>query len=200
MHKLILISIAVVISLFAATAEAGGKYRGNDHGDEDYGGDTDYAEVLSSRPVYSRVQFGEPRQECFDERVVRRDNYGDNVRGVSNFDSTAGAVIGGVLGGVVGHQFGAGSGRRIATAIGAVIGASSGSNYVHEDGYRHDQPYGDQVSYEQHCHIVSDNRYEDQQDGYDVTYRYQDQIYNTHLPYDPGNRLLVRVKVSPVRY
>ena len=202
MHKPTLIAIATAASLFAATAQAGGKFRGNDYDDDNdgYRGNTAYAQVLSSRPIYSQLRVSQPRQECFDERVVQRDNYGDYNRGVSNFDSTAGAVIGGLIGGAAGHQVSAGSGRRIATAIGAVIGASVGQNYVRENGYRRDQDYGNQVSYEQRCRTVSDSRYEDRLEGYDVTYRYQGQVYNTRLPYDPGNRLPVRVEVSPVRY
>ena len=39
---------------------------------------------------------------------------------------------------------------------------------------------------------------EERIDGYRVLYRYRGQKYMTEMPYDPGNRLRVRVDIRPV--
>ena len=203
MRHLAVIALTASSALFASTAaQAGGKFRGYDDG---YRGDnTDYAQVISSRPIYSQVRVSEPRQECWDERVTYRDR--DTYRGgreASQFDTTAGAVIGGVIGGAAGHQFSEGSGKKIAAAIGALIGASVGSNAVRNDSRRRDSgysEYSERTVYEPRCRTVSDARYEDRLEGYDVTYRYGGRTYTTRMPYDPGNRIPVQVDVSPVRY
>jgi uncharacterized protein YcfJ len=33
--------------------------------------------------------------------------------------------------------------------------------------------------------------------GYDVEYRYRGDVYMSRLPYDPGERLRVRMTISP---
>ena len=38
---------------------------------------------------------------------------------------------------------------------------------------------------------------EERIDGYRVLYRYRGQKYMTEMPYDPGNRLRVRVDIRP---
>lgn len=164
---------------FSATAAA-------DHGDAYAESFSDYAKVVSSEPVVRRVRIGEPRQECWDERVSYREP-------VYHHGLSAGAILGGIIGGVAGHQIGGGHGRDAATAAGAVIGANIGGAH---DRYRGEVEH---VGYEQRCRTVSDARYEEQIEGYDVTYRYQGQTYQTRLPYDPGRRLAVQVDVRPVR-
>lgn len=207
MRSVAVIAITAVTTLFASTsALAGGKFRGYDDGYRgDYRNGTDYAQVLSARPIYSQVQVRQPREECWDERVVYRDSYrGDRSgRGSSQFDTTAGAVIGGVLGGVAASRIGEGSGKTVATAVGTLIGASVGSNVVRNDQNRRNRGYDEyreRVAYEPRCRTVSDARYEERIDGYDVTYLYGGRTYNTRMPYDPGNRIAVSVDVAPVRY
>lgn len=34
--------------------------------------------------------------------------------------------------------------------------------------------------------------------GYDVEYRYRGQVYMSHMEYDPGNKLRIRISVAPV--
>jgi len=192
-------------SLFSASALAG-PYSRYGH-DDRYApvASTDYAQVISARPVYSEVRVTSPRQECWDERVVYRDEgrrYRDEGFRATAADRTLGTVIGGVIGGAIGHQFSEGSGKQIATAIGAVVGADVGRNAVRNrereaSRYAYDAP--DRVAYEPRCRTVHDARYESRIDGYDVTYRYQGQVYQTRMPYDPGARLPVRVEVSPLR-
>lgn len=190
-----LVAVPFTALLLCSTSAMAG-HRDRDEYRDRGAAETDYAQVLSARPVYSEVRVSAPRQECYDERVVYRDavrsNYGDADRAI-------GTVLGGVIGGVVGNQIGAGSGRQIATAVGAVIGANVGRNAVNNTyGSRFETH--ERVAYEPRCRTVSESRYESRIDGYDVTYRYNGAVYSTRMPYDPGARLPVRVEVSPLRY
>lgn len=184
MNKLTAIATAIAVLGVSATAQAG-------HRDY-YDDGNDYAEVISARPIYTDVRVNQPRQECYDERVVYDDGY---YRG--HGDEGVGALLGAVVGGVVGNRFGHGGGRVATTAVGAVIGASAGASIGRNNGggYRSAPSYG----YEQRCTTVNDYQVEQRVDGYDVAYRYHGHIYNTRLPYDPGDRLAVNVDVRPAR-
>jgi len=141
------------------------------------------ATVLSASPAYETVRFSEPREECAEERVVYRDR-----------DSgTAGTVIGAIVGGVVGNQVGGGSGRRAATVAGAVAGGAIGRNVDRNNG-----PERRSEGTERRCQVVDVVREERRLTGYDVEYRLLDEVYFARLPYDPGNKLRVRVSVMPV--
>ncbi|HZR36693.1 MAG TPA: glycine zipper 2TM domain-containing protein [Nevskia sp.] len=143
-----------------------------------------YAEVLNSTPVYQQVNVAIPRQQCYDQQVVYNDYR----------PSLGGTLIGGLAGGLLGHSIGGGSGKAWATGIGAVVGAGIGNNIANAN-------YGAQrVGYQRQCATVNDYQVQQQLAGYDVTYRYGGQVYRTHLPYDPGQQLLVRVNVAPAGY
>ena len=144
-----------------------------------------YAEVLSSTPVYQQVNVAIPHQQCYDQQVVYNDYR----------PSLGGTLIGGLVGGLLGHSIGGGSGKAWATGLGAVGGAMVGNNIANAS-------YGgaQQVGYQRQCSTVNDYQTQQQLAGYDVTYRYGGQVYRTHLPYDPGQQLLVRVAVAPAGY
>lgn len=199
-HYRRLTALSLVV-LFSTTAIAGPHGRGHDDDWDRYERDTDTAQVLSARPIYSNVRSREPREECWDERVVYRDEYqGNYSRSNRGVDRTIGTVLGGVIGGALGHQFSEGSGNKIATAIGVVVGAEIGRNGINDGYERSDRGSREQVRYEPRCRTINEARYQQRMQGYDVTYRYRGQIYNTELPYDPGSRLQVQVDVSPRRY
>ncbi len=86
------------------------------------------------------------------------------------------------------------SGRKAATAAGAVIGAGIG----HQQGMRRygavaaPQPYT-----VQRCETRYHDEYQERVDGYRVTYVYHGRRQVTQLPYRPGERIRVRVDVSP---
>jgi uncharacterized protein YcfJ len=40
--------------------------------------------------------------------------------------------------------------------------------------------------------------YEQVVDGYDVTYRYRGKQYHLEMPYDPGERIKMRIQFTPV--
>ena len=58
----------------------------------------------------------------------------------------------------------------------------------------------ERVSVEHRCRITDRHETEERVDGYQVTYRYKGETFETRLPYDPGDRIRVRVGVSPAEY
>lgn len=151
----------------------------------------DYAQVISAEPVIDYVTVRTPVRECWQETqyyTVDRHSYNNG----------GGTLLGAIIGGVIGHQIGSGHGRDAATVAGALIGASVVSASSR-------QRYGDHRGVERHARQVErcETRYrehrEERIDGYRVTYRYHGQKYVTEMPYDPGNKIRVRVDVRPAR-
>jgi uncharacterized protein YcfJ len=140
-----------------------------------------YAEVLRADPVYDRQRVARPREECSEETVIRRGGEGRRA---------GGAVVGAIIGGAVGNQVGRGSGRRAATAAGVVAGAVIGSQVAGAEEEARE-------TVERHCRIVEEWVEEQRIVGYDVEYRYRGQLYLSRLPYDPGERLRIRITVEP---
>lgn len=183
---------------------------------------TDSARVVSSSPIYERVN--EPRRECWTE----------TVQVAPKERSLGGAVIGGVAGGLLGSQVGGGSGNTAATGAGAVAGAVIGDRVANPDsnrsatggivggvagavlgsqigggsgnkaatavggiagaviGDRVANPDQPRTEQVERCRQVDASR--EVIKGYNVTYRYNGQDITTTLPYKPGST--VRVGVS----
>jgi uncharacterized protein YcfJ len=72
---------------------------------------------------------------------------------------------------------------------GAVLGASVG----HDASARN---AGVETRSVQRCEVSSQRDWEERVDGYRVAYVYRGREYNTVMPYDPGNRVQVRVGVD----
>lgn len=140
----------------------------------------DTARVLSVTPQTERIN--NPRQECHTEYI--RDSYRD-----SGERDIGGAIIGGIAGGLLGSQIGKGSGRIAGAAVGAAAGAIVGDRIDNNarPGYA-SRPV-------EHCSVV--DNWQTVNRGYLVSYRYDGRTYDTVLPYDPGNKLRIRVAVSP---
>lgn len=159
-----------------------------DHRDDsryDRDGGYDYARVVDVEPLMTRVRVSTPERECWDEtRVDDR----DRAR-----SSAGGALIGAVIGGVIGHQIGSGRGRDAATAAGAVIGAGVGAR----QGERRADNQPQREYTVQRCDTRYSDHWEERIDGYRVTYVYNGRRQVTQLPYKPGDRIRVRVDVSP---
>ncbi|HEU0198215.1 MAG TPA: glycine zipper 2TM domain-containing protein [Nevskiaceae bacterium] len=136
------------------------------------------AEVLSATPSFQQVQVPRQRQECQQVPVQ------------TGGSQTVGTLVGGALGGLVGNQFGKGSGNAAMTALGAVAGAIAGSSVANAAA----PPPGTMTT---QCRMVTDYVMQQQPNGYDVTYRYNGQVYHTHSAADPGSTIRVRVAVSP---
>lgn len=149
------------------------------HGPSGEGVHYGWADVLRVDPVYD--EQGQPaatHEECYDEQV--------SVQGP---DNRAGAtVVGAIIGGVVGSTIGKGNGRTAATAAGATVGAVVGNNAGQPaSGY----------TVERHCRQVEGTGGERHVAAYDVEYRYRGELYNARLSYDPGDRIRVRISVTP---
>ncbi|MCK7595391.1 glycine zipper 2TM domain-containing protein [Pseudomarimonas salicorniae] len=144
-----------------------------------------YADVLRVDPIYETVRYREPREECRDQQVERVERTGG--------DGTGGTIVGAIIGGVIGSNVGSGNGRRAATAAGAVIGGAVGRDIDKNRG----GPERRYVSTEQRCQVVDVEREERRIAGYDVEYQFKGDVYMSRLAYDPGNKLRVRVAVSP---
>jgi uncharacterized protein YcfJ len=138
-----------------------------------------WADVLRVDPVYGVARTSTPSTQCYDQQVVQQ------TPGNKGIGTVLGAVVGGVLGSTIGH----GRGNTAAIVGGAVAGGAVG-NSVSSGG----QTYASNQTVCQPVTQVSEQR---QIIGYDVEYRYHGDVYVSRLSYDPGERLRVRVSVSP---
>jgi uncharacterized protein YcfJ len=140
----------------------------------------DTARVLNVMPRVE--QFNQPQQECRTEYVPVQ----QQGRGVG------GSIIGGVAGALLGSQVGGGNGRTAAAAVGAITGAVVGDRMENNNAYA-----GAQQQAVQQCHMV--DHWETRTSGYSVNYEYRGHSYTSVMPYDPGERLKVRVSVTPLQ-
>jgi uncharacterized protein YcfJ len=145
--------------------------------------DYDYAPVTRVEPIVRQVRIETPRRECYDD-VRYVDSHPPHVAGRT--------LLGGIIGGVIGHQIGSGRGNDAATVAGAIIGAGIG----HDSARRE---YGSATREEvvRRCDVRYEREYEERIEGYRVTYEYNGREYTTRMPYDPGERIKVRVAVAP---
>jgi uncharacterized protein YcfJ len=178
--------LAAAFSAASAGALAQDRYDGR----YDDGGAYDYARVVDVQPLTTRVRVSTPQRECWDETRYDRDNeYGGHGPRVAG--ST---LLGAVIGAAIGNQIGHGQGRKAATAGGAVIGAAIG----HQQGMRRNAVVASAQPYTvRRCETRYRDEYQERIDGYRVTYVYHGRRQVTELPYRPGERIRVRVDVSP---
>jgi uncharacterized protein YcfJ len=133
-----------------------------------------------------QVRIETPRRECWDET-----RYTQSRPHISDPAVGGRTLLGGIIGGVIGHQIGSGSGRDAATIAGSVIGAGVGYDAANR------RSSSVQERTVQRCDVRYDRDVEERIDGYRVTYEYNGREYTTRLPYDPGERIRVRVAVAP---
>ena len=151
----------------------------------------DEARVVRTVPVYETVSYEVPAETCRTERVAY-------PQGVPVARSATvpliGAILGGALGNAVGHNK---RNKQVGAVVGAVLGGSIGADIARQQ--RAARSAGETVRYrhEEVCEVVREVHQREQLSGYDVTYVYGGQTYNTIMPHDPGQTLRVRVRVSP---
>jgi uncharacterized protein YcfJ len=148
----------------------------------------DYARVVDVDPIVHRVRVTTPREECYTDTVYEE---------VRERPAPGPAILGGIIGAAVGNQIGRGDGRRVATVAGAVIGAAVGNNQAQRRVSGYSETRARDV---ERCSTRYEERYEERIEGYNVTYVYNGRQSTTRLPYDPGDRIRVRVDVRPVGY
>jgi uncharacterized protein YcfJ len=179
-------------------------------------GDYDYARVVNVEPLRRRIRVSEPVRECWDEPVYRSNGYRSNgyrsdyrSDGPLSSPHVGSTLLGGLIGGVVGNQIGTGRGRDAARVAGALIGGAIGNNISHER-QRDREYYGDDRGYYgndrgysnerlvERCEVHYRDSWDERIDGYRVTYEYGGRDYTTRMPYDPGERVRIRVDVTPL--
>lgn len=192
-----LVAAGLLLSGQAAFADPGGwkQHRYNRGNPAEY----DYAEVVDVDPIYRQVRVSVPRRECWNGTRYEDVHYSRERR--SEPRGAAGSMIlGGIVGAAIGNQIGSGDGRRAATVAGAIIGSAVGHDRAERRNAR-------EVRYEEResrpydverCSVRYDEDYERRVEGYRVTYVYHGRKHTTRLPYDPGDRIRVRVDVQPV--
>jgi len=190
MIKLVVLAVAVALS---STVFAESKHQDKDRFDNKHLSMHQkyvYGEVLDVTPIYREIRVSNPVKECWSEPVrhVERIQRGGG-------DQAAGTLAGALLGGVIGHQIGKGRGNKLATAVGTVIGAQIGHD-ANRDAYSSTRR--SYTRYEDVCEVKDHVSYEEVVDGYKVTYRYKGMRYKTRMPYDPGDRIRLKVSIEPV--
>lgn len=185
LKSIIAVTLAVSILTVSSASFAGNKNKHNTNNRIDQHYDT--AKVIKVTPVYREVRVSTPIRECWDEPVVH------STGEYSHPKSASGMAVGGILGGVIGHQVGKGSGKKLATALGAIVGAGIGHDAV--NGHVQPSRRHSYTEYEEQCEVRHQVSYDEVLDGYDVTYRYQEESYHIEMPYHPGKRIKLRVSV-----
>ena len=216
---------AALLAVGLATSSAGafaqsGYYPSGSGYDRYQQGDAyyDYARVIRVDPVldgrYSSTSG--TGQRCYDsysagsyerDGYYRNDGYRNNGYdgyGQPQYGSTAGrnvaTVVGGIAGAVLGSKVGGGSGTYAATAIGSMVGGMAGrqiydqtqrDRYVRPGVVRVCDPEPVRGGYG--SYRTNDGR----ASAYDVTYEYNGRRYTRRMDYHPGDRVRVRVDVSP---
>lgn len=156
---------------------------GRRHGGPQYG----YAQVISADPIIHYVTVKAPVRECWEEMRYYTVDRGSRAVRTST-------LVGALIGGVVGNQFGSGRGNEAATVAGTLIGGAIANDAANKRHGGAVEQYGRPV---QRCETRYRSHQEERIDGYRVAYRFHGQKYVTEMPYDPGNRLRVRVDIRP---
>lgn len=217
-----LIAAATACSLLLPLANA----EARDYGADRF---TTYGKVIRAEPIYRDVVVRVPVEQCYvkEERYVVQEGYSNrphngyrNSHNKRHSGSSGKALAGTVIGGVIGNQLGrnSSSGARVgATVAGAIIGSVI-ANEVRGGGYnsrntqqRHrrfnnhssnhyqsrKRVYG--VRPVEHCETIIKTSREQRIDGYNVTYIHRGRRLKTRTRNDPGQRIALRAKISPVR-
>lgn len=147
----------------------------------------DYARVVDVEPITKQIRISSPRQECWQEQVAHHDNRGYR----SATPTLLGSVIGGVIGNELGHHKDA---KRAGVVVGALLGGSVGRDL----GRKMSSPGRTWYTTEEVCRNYQDYHEEERIVGYHVRYRYKGETYHTETRHHPGDRLKVKVSVTPV--
>jgi uncharacterized protein YcfJ len=141
----------------------------------------DFGRVVRVQPRIE--QINRPRQECRTEYVQVQQQAER---------SAGGSIVGGIAGALLGSQVGRGNGRTAAAAAGAIAGAVVGDRVDNQNV----QPGAVTEQAVKQCRMV--DHIEERTNGYDVSYDYRGHTYNIVMPYDPGQRVRLRVQVDPI--
>lgn len=146
----------------------------------------DEAPVIDVEPIVERIERVEPKERCWFERVRVQDAAPNTTAPL------VGALIGGAIGNAVGH-------KKRNKQVGAVVGAVLGGSIGHDIGRRKAQARRSsvRVARQEVCEIVEETKYRERVTGYLVTYRYGGETHRARMATHPGDRIRVRVRVTP---
>ena len=157
----------------------------------------DYAEVIDVDPIYRQVRVSVPRRECCTEIYAepRHPVYRQGDR-----PAAGPMILGGLIGAVVGHQFGHGRGRDAGTVAGAVVGAAIGHDAAQR---RAGRTIADVDAHRGRASRKSAARATRSASIARSTATASPTATTaattcTQMPYEPGERIRVRVTVDPV--
>ena len=167
----------------AAVADSTGAYDARYDRNSEY----DFARVVNVEPLRRQVRVSEPVRECWQET-----SYASERPFSSNH--VGGTLLGSAIGTVIGNQIGHGRGKDVARVAGALVGGAIGHN-VSVDRQR--QQYGNEGRTYERCDVRYRDSWQERVEGYEVTYEYAGREYVTRMPYDPGERIRIRVDVTP---
>jgi uncharacterized protein YcfJ len=153
----------------------------------DRSGDFDFAPVVHVEPVRRQVRVSTPVRECWQET-----SYAPS--GPLSSGHAGATLLGSAIGVVIGNQIGHGRGKDAARVAGALVGGAIGHDVSVQ---RQRELYGERGRTVERCGVSYRDSWEERIDGYDVTYRYAGREYFTRMPFDPGDRIRVRVDVTP---
>ncbi len=219
---LVAVGLASSSAAFAQSSYSSGNgYNGYEQGEAYY----DYARVIRVDPVLdgrysSTSNYNRNGQRCYQNTTAGgyehdgyhrnggyygndpyRDPYGSPQYG-SNTGRTVATVVGGIAGAVLGSKVGGGTGTYAATAIGSMVGGMAGRQiYDQTQRNRNVRPGVVTVCDPEPAYGNGYGSYSRTGDGrasaYDVTYEYNGRRYTRRMDYHPGDRVRVRVDVSP---
>ncbi|MFT5721877.1 MAG: hypothetical protein ACI9W6_002195 [Motiliproteus sp.] len=150
-----------------------------------------FARVVAVDPITQAVAQRIPHQQCWTERV-RYEGSNEGYR------SNTAAIFGGILGAAIGNNIGRNhhrDNRNIKTLAGGLLGAAIGGEI---SANRRSPQLPARYRNEERCSTEYETRWQQTITGYNVTYRYQGETYNTRMDYDPGAKIRVNVQVRPV--
>lgn len=221
------VAIGLALGSSAAFAQSSSYYQGDDYNRYPQGQPYyDYARVIRVDPVldgsygrYGRTStVNGPR--CYETTTAGRyerdgyypdsgyrndgyyDPYGRSPQYGSNTGRTVATIVGGVAGAVLGSKVGGGSGSYAASAIGSMVGGMAGRQiYDQTQRDRYARQGTVRVCDPEPVGSYGNSGYGDYRTGnssaYDVTYEYNGRQYTRRMNYHPGDRVRVRVDVSP---
>ena len=185
--------------------------------DNGYGRNDGYANTTTGQrcyyrnadDVYARDEYRDGyRNDGYpDDRYGDDGYYGDRRYPDRSAETgrTVATVIGGIVGAVLGSKVGGGSARYATSAIGSMVGGMAGREiYDQTQRDRYVRPATVRVCDPEPVrsgHGSYDDGYDNYRTGnataYDVTYEYNGRRYTRRMDHHPGDRVRVRVDVSP---
>ncbi len=158
---------------------------------------TDYARVVHVEPSYRVELIREPQRVC--NFVPNRSHRGSTHQHHGNHHNGGATIVGGIIGGAIGHHLTRsvnGRGNAGATLAVAAIGAgiaNAGHSQRHNPGRYQDKH---RHSGRRHCTTTTVTREHRVADGYDVTYVYRGNRFETHTQRHPGKHIPVTITIS----